>query len=262
MVSIVSANGIDMAYALDGPPNAPVVMFSATMMCHYTIWDKQVEKLATDYRVLRYDTRGHGGSDATTGAYTLNLLADDVASLLEALDIESVHFVGLSLGGFIGQVLTCRHPSIIESLVLCDTASQMPPKSMWDERIELVHREGVKSFPELMVQRWFTETYRDANPHEMEPIKKMIAEMSIDGMIGCCHAVKNMNNESLLKDISVPTLIIVGEHDVSTPVSVAETMHKYISNSELCIIKNAAHVSNFEQPEQFNSALLKFFSNK
>lgn len=251
-----------MTYALDGPSDAPVVMFSATMMCNHTIWDKQVAALSRDYRVLRYDTRGHGGSEATTGAYSLELLADDVAALLEAIDIETVHFVGLSLGGFIGQVLACRHPSIVASLILCDTAYQMPPESMWNERIETVRNEGVQSFPELMVQRWFTRAYHDSNPHEMKPIKTMIANMSVDGMIGCCHAVKNMNNKPLLKDVKTPALIIVGEHDVSTPVAVAEELHKRIAGSEFCVIKDAAHLTNFEQPEQFNDTLIKFLNRK
>ena len=256
----ISANGITMTYALDGPSDASVVMFSATMMCHHTIWDKQVSALVPQYRVLRYDARGHGGSDATTGPYTLDLLADDAVALLEALDIETAHFVGLSFGGFIDQALACRHPGVVTSLVLCDTACQMPPESMWDDRIETVRREGVGSFPELMIQRWFTDAYRDANPHEMEPIKKMIGGMSIDGMIGSCHAVKNMNHAPILKDIKSPTLIIVGEHDISTPLAVAEVLHNGIEGSEFRIIEGAAHVTNFEQPEQFNAVLLEFLN--
>ena len=258
----ISANGITMTYALDGPSDGPVVMFSATMMCTHTIWDKQVAALVPEYRVLRYDTRGHGGSEATTGPYTLDLLADDAVALLKALNIDAAHFVGLSLGGFIGQALACRHPGAVASLVLCDTACQMPPESMWDDRIEAVRREGVGSFPELMVKRWFTDAYRDANPHEMDPIKKMIGAMSIDGMIGCCHAVKNMNNAPILKNIKSPTLIIVGEHDISTPLAAAEVLHSGIKGSELRIIEGAAHVTNFEQPERFNAALLEFLNRK
>ena len=256
----IFANGITMTYALDGPSNAPVVMLSSTMMCTHTIWDKQVAALVPEFRVLRYDTRGHGGSDATPGPYTLELLADDAVALLDGLNIDTAHFVGLSLGGFIGQVLAWKHPGAVASLVLCDTACQMPPESMWDDRIKTVRREGVGSFPELMVKRWFTDAYRDANQYEMESIKKMIGAMSIDGMIGCCHAVKNMNNAPILKNIKSPTLIMVGEHDISTPLVVAEVLHSGIKGSELRIIEGAAHVTNFEQPERFNVALLDFLN--
>ena len=256
----ISANGISMAYALDGPADAPVVMFSTSLMCDHNMWSKQVDDLTSKYRVLRYDTRGHGGSEASPGPYTLDLLADDAAALLAALGIEYAHFVGLSLGGFIGQALACRHPGAVSSLVLCDTACHMPPESMWDERIETARSEGMEPFPEIMVQRWFTQGFRDANPHKMESIKTMIRRTSVDGMVGCCHAAKKMNHAPILKDIAAPTLVMVGEHDPGTPVSAAKVLHDGITGSELRLIDDAAHLSNVEQPKQFNAALLDFLS--
>ena len=256
----ISANGISMAYALDGPADAPTVMFSTSLMCDYRMWDKQVAALAPDYRVLRYDTRGHGRSEATTGPYTLDLLADDVAALLAALDIKTAHFVGLSLGGFIGQALAYRHPDAVASLVLCDTACQMPPESMWDERIDMAQSKGMDPFPEIMVQRWFTDGFREAKSHELEPVRAMVGGTSVDGMVGCCHAAKKMDYAPILKYITAPTLVMVGEHDPGTPVSAAKVLHEGIAGSELRIIDDAAHLTNIEQPEQFNGALLDFLN--
>ncbi len=190
----------------------------------------------------------------------MELLADDAASLLAALDIESAHFVGLSLGGFIGQALACRHPAAVASLVLCDTACQMPPESMWDERIDTALSKGMEPFPEIMVQRWFTDSFRETSPHELEPVRAMVRGTSVDGMVGCCHAAKKMDHAPILKDIAAPTLVIVGEHDPGTPVSAARVLHDGIAGSELRIIDDAAHLTNIEQPDQFNVALLDFLS--
>jgi 3-oxoadipate enol-lactonase len=254
----IQANEISMAYSLDGPEDAPVVMFSTSLMCDHRMWEKQASALVPSYRVLRYDTRGHGGSEATSGEYTMDLLADDAASLLKALGIERVHFVGLSLGGFIGQALTLRHPDIVASLVLCDTACHMPPESMWDDRVGLMRSKGVEPFAEIMVDRWFTEKFRETSPHELEPVKAMIRATSADGFVGCCHAAKNMNFASALGGITKPTLVVVGEHDPGTPVSAARVLHEGIKGSELCIIDDAAHLTNIEKPDEFNAALTKF----
>ena len=258
MCAQIQTNGISMAYALEGPSDAPVVMFSTSLMCDHWMWEKQASAFVPTYRVLRYDTRGHGGSEATSGEYTMDLLADDAASLLSALGIERAHFVGLSLGGFIAQALALRHPERVTSLVLCDTACHMPPESIWDDRIEMARSKGVEPFAEIMVNRWFTESFRDANPLEMEPVKAMIRGTSVDGLVGCCHAAKKMNFASALSGIAKPTLVVVGEHDPGTPVSAARVLHEGIRGSELCIIDDAAHLTNIEKPDEFNAALTEF----
>ncbi len=262
MKTQVQANGISMTYVLDGPDEAPVVMFSTSLMCNHRMWEKQVTALIPEYRVLRYDTRGHGESEMTQGAYTMDLLADDVVALLEALEVRSVNFVGLSLGGFIGQALALKHPEVVSSLVLCDTACHMPPASIWDERIMTAKTSGLEPFSKIMVERWFTEDFRDANPQEIKSVQEMIRGTSVDGLVGCCHAAKCMNFVDQLKDIEAPTLVIVGEHDPGTPVSAAMVLHEGIKESEFCIIKNAAHLTNIEKPNQFNSALIEFLSRR
>lgn len=260
MSAQTQANGISTAYALEGPADAPVIMFSTSLMCDHRMWEKQASALIPIYRVLRYDTRGHGGSESTSDEYSMDLLADDAASLLSALGIERVHFVGLSLGGFIAQALTLRHPDVIASLVLCDTACHMPPESIWDDRIELARSKGVEPFAEIMVDRWFTERFRDASPHELEPVKAMIRGTSVDGFVGCCHAAKRMNFAPALSGITKPTLVVVGEHDPGTPVSAARVLRDGIKGSELCIIDDAAHLTNIEKPDEFNSALTNFLA--
>ena len=260
MNSQIQANGISMNYVLDGPADAPVVMFSTSLMCDHRMWERQVAALVPKYRVLRYDTRGHGGTEMTQGAYTMDLLAEDVVALLTALEVRRVHFVGLSLGGFIAQALALAHPSVVASLVLCDTACHMPPESIWDERIETAKTKGLEPFTNIMVERWFTEDFRDANPRELESVQAMIRRTSVGGLVGCCHAAKRMNFANQLKDIAAPTLVVVGEHDPGTPVSAATVLHEGIEGSEFCIIKNAAHLTNIERPDQFNHALIEFLT--
>ena len=262
MSAHIQANGISMAYTLDGPADAPVVMFSTSLMCDHRMWEKQVAALVPAHQVLRYDTRGHGGSEATSGAYTMDLLADDASSLLLALGIERVHFVGLSLGGFIAQALALGYPDAVASLVLCGTACHMPPESIWDDRIEMARTKGLDPFAKIMINRWFTESFRDANPHEMEPVQAMILGTSVDGLVGCCHAAKMMNFAAALNDITAPTLVVVGEHDPGTPVSAARVLHEGIGKSELRIINDAAHLTNIEKPDAFNGVLTEFLARQ
>jgi len=161
----VSANGISMHYTLNGPASAPVVTLSHSLATDLSMWEPQVAPLTGRYRVLRYDTRGHGGTDAPAGPYTLAQLADDARALLQALGIERTHFVGLSMGGMIGQQLGLRCPELLRSLVLCDTSSRVPAEARpaWDERIGVAEREGMAPHVEPTIGRWFTPSFAAAH---------------------------------------------------------------------------------------------------
>ncbi len=256
----INANGIDIHYRFDGPEDAPVVMLSNSLASNLDMWDPQVEALVGVYRVLRYDTRGHGQTQATPGPYTLELLTDDALALLAALGIERTHFCGLSLGGMIGQVLAASHPTVIRGLVLCDTACTHldEHRSGFVERFRIAEAEGMGALVQPTLERWFTAPYREAQPAVMGKIGKMVASTSIEGYLGCGHAVQTLDVRHYHEKITAPTLIIVGEDDPSTTVASAELVHQGIPSSELVVLPQAAHLSNLEQANRFNEALLGF----
>ena len=260
----ITANGISMNYQLEGPANAPVVTFSHSLATDLSMWNPQVPALASRYRVLRYDMRGHGGTDAPEGPYSLEQLAEDVRALLKALGIARAHFVGLSIGGMIGQVLGLQSPQILHSLIVCDTTSRMPPeaKGMWDDRIRVARAQGMEPHVEPTISRWFTAPFREKRPDVVDPVRAMIRATKPAGFIGCCHAIAALDLTDRLHAINVPTLVIVGEDDPSAPVAAARTIHERIKGSELAILKSASHLSSAEQPEAFNRAVTTFLAKR
>ncbi len=258
MTQTIKANGIDLCYALEGPDGAPVVMLSNSLASNLTMWDAQIAALTDTYRVLRYDQRGHGGTQATKPPYSFDLLVDDAVGLIEALGIEKVHFCGLSMGGMTGQLFGVKYPELLSSLILCDTASQMPDPSVWDDRIAAARENGMKALAPATLERWFTAPYREIQIGEMARVGEMIASTPVDGFVGCCNAIAEMNFTPILKDIRTPTLIIVGADDPSTTVAHSRVIHEAIDGSELCILDQAAHLSNIEQADAFNAALRSF----
>jgi 3-oxoadipate enol-lactonase len=256
----IEANGIKMNYELSGKEGAPSVMLSHSLGCSLVMWDPQVQVLETDYQVLRYDTRGHGHSDAPPGAYSLDMLGEDALGLLDALGIERVHFVGLSMGGMIGQYLALNHADRLEKLVLCDTAALLPQEAqpIWQERIELAREKGAEALLEETLERWFTPSFLRQRPPEVERIRQQFLSTPVDGYIGCSEAIRGLNYLERLSEIKTPTLIMVGEEDPGTPVAAAEAMHQRIAGSRLAVLPSAAHLSNVEQAEGFNSALISF----
>src|SRR2546426_557008 len=256
----VTANGIRMHYALEGPAGAPVVTLSHSLAARLEMWEPQVKALAGRWRVLRYDTRGHGGSDAPSGAYTLDQLAEDARALLGALGIPRTHWVGLSMGGMIGQTLALKAPELFSSLVLCDTSSRIPPeaKPMWDERVHTAETKGMEPLVEGTLARWLTTPFRERGGEVVERVRAMIRSTNPVGYIGCCQAISALNVTDRIGAIKAPTLVIVGEEDQGTPVAASRVMNEQIKGSQLVILKSAAHLSNMEQPEAFTQALVGF----
>jgi len=260
MTSRIVANGIEVSYRLEGTADAPVLMLSNSLLTDYGMWDFQVPALTQKYRLLRYDTRGHGGTQASPGPYSMAMLVADVVGLLDALGIRRVHFLGLSMGGMIAQLLASRHGERLLSVCLCDTACHMPPESVWDERIELAMTRGTAAFVQPMTQRWLTQGYREGHPEILEKLGAMIARTSIDGLVGCAHAIKKMDHSAILPGIKVPALVVVGEHDQGTPVAAAEVLQRGIRQSKLVVIKQAAHLPNIEQAQVFNRVVADFLA--
>jgi len=218
--------------------------------------------LTARFRVLRYDTRGHGGSSASAGAYTLEQLADDAHDLFQALDIDCAHWVGLSLGSLIGQTFALKYPTKLQSLALAGTTSRYPPQAIkaFQERIQNVETGGMDVVTEATLERWFTEPFRKAHPRVMDDIARRIRTTPVAGYIGCCRAVSRINLTERLGEISRPTLVMVGAQDSGTPVAMARTIYHALPGAELVIVPSAAHLLNIEQPQAFNTALLSFLA--
>ena len=253
----VRANGIEHHYTLEGA--GPWLVMSHSLACDSAMWGEQAEPLAKRFKVLRYDTRGHGRSDAPAGAYTLEMLADDAKGLLDALGVREAHWIGISMGGMIGQTLALKHPGALKSLVLADTTSRNPPEvwPMWKERIEVAETKGMEATVESTLARWFTAPYREARPDRIQPIADMIRATPVAGYVGCCHAIPKIDLTARLKEIRVPVLAITGAEDAAAPGTRA--IHENLPGSELVVIPSASHISNIEQPEAFNQALTRFY---
>ncbi|HVQ74517.1 MAG TPA: 3-oxoadipate enol-lactonase [Candidatus Binatia bacterium] len=251
----VSANGIEINYEIEG--EGPVVTMSHSLACNLGMWDEQVRALRNRYRVLRYDTRGHGQTEAPAGAYTLDQLAEDLRGLLGALKIDRTHFVGLSMGGMIGQTFALKHPGVFESLVLCDTTSRYPAQAapLWEERIKTVAAKGMEPMVAPTLERWFTAPFRARKPDMMERVGGMIRNTPVAGYIGCCQAIPKIDVTARLGEVRIPALVIVGEEDPGTPVEMARAIHAALPSAELAILRSASHLSNLEQPEEFTRVL-------
>jgi 3-oxoadipate enol-lactonase len=256
----ILANGIQINYELTGQQEAPMVMLSHSLASSMVMWNPQLDSLESHFQVLRYDMRGHGDSDAPDGAYTLELLAEDAVALLDALGIDSVHFVGLSIGGMIGQGLALNHGDRLKSLALCDTSAIMPDEAqpILQERIAVARASGMADQVDGTLERWFTPQYLQENPPEVEMIRQQIAATPLAGYLGCSEALGGLNYLERLSEIKLATLIMVGEEDPGTPVAASEAIHERIAGSQLVILPSARHLSNIEQADVFNQSLMAF----
>jgi 3-oxoadipate enol-lactonase len=245
-------------YLLEGPENAPVVMFSNSLGTSLAIWENQAAALRGKYRVLRYDTRGHGltdAPDAGEAGYSMDMLADDAAALIKALGLKKVHLCGLSVGGMLGQKLAAKAPELLASLILTDTASQMS-QTIWDERIAAIRKaNSIAGTVDATMERWFTKPFRDRDPIAIAGIRNMYGRTPVAGYLGCAVAIRNMDLRPDDAVIVCPTLILVGEQDPATTVTEARKLNTAIKGSKLTIIPEAAHITVIEQAAAVTRAL-------
>jgi 3-oxoadipate enol-lactonase len=255
-----TVNGIETYYEIHGKQGAPWLAFSHSLACNVRMWDAQIEAFKDRFRILAYDTRGHGNSAAPAGPYTLEAMADDLRALASHLDIQRLHFVGLSMGGMIGQTFAIKYPGIFSSLTLADTTSRYPAEAgpLWQERIRTAESKGMQPLVQPTLDRWFTEPFRQKNADTVREIATAIATTPVAGYAGCCAAIPRINVTARLKEIKCPVLVICGEQDPGTPPAMAREIHDNAPGSKLVMIPQAAHLSNLEQPAAFNRALEGF----
>ncbi|BAI97350.1 3-oxoadipate enol-lactonase [Sphingobium sp. TA15] len=256
---ITTGDGCRIAWRFDGPEGAPVLLLSNSLGTDMGMWDSQIGAWRDRFRILRYDQRGHGRSDAPAGAYSLDRLGRDVIELLDALAIDRVDFCGLSLGGMIGQWLGIRAPERLRRLVIANSSGFMGPPGSWDARIALVREQGMAPLAQASIDRWFTAAFAQAAPDAIATVGAMLQATSPEGYAGCCAAIRDMDMRRTAALISVPTLVVGGSQDPATPPAHSEALARTIPAAELVML-NAAHLSNVEQSAAFADACQSFLA--
>jgi 3-oxoadipate enol-lactonase/4-carboxymuconolactone decarboxylase len=247
-----------MFYLLQGNAGRPVLILSHSISTDHAMWELQVNDLLPHFQILRYDTRGHGASEATAGEYSIEMLGKDILALADTLKISQFAFCGLSLGGAIGQWIAAHAPGRVTHLVLANTSPRFVPRTNWETRIAAVDKGGMSAVVDLAMQRFFSPgTLAKQNPH-VASIRSAFLGTDPVGYMGCCAALRDMNHGDLLKQIKAPTLVISGDRDVSTPWDGhGERLAKEIPGAKVVHLA-AAHLSNVERPHSFTTALLEF----
>ncbi len=254
------ANGARLHYRFDGPENGPVLVLCNSLGTDHTMWDPQVPALARKLRVLRYDRRGHGASAVTPGPYTIEQLGRDALGLLDALGIERVRYCGLSLGGMTGMWLGTHAADRIERLVLCNTAAQIGPPDPWNARIEAVRKGGMAAIESAVMARWFTPGFLARQTPMLGRMREVFLQLSPEGYVACCAAVRDMDQRESIARITAPTLVIAGTHDASTTPAAGQFMVGKIKGARYVEL-DAAHISNVEAADRFTAAVLDFIAD-
>lgn len=244
-------------YEIEGDIDAPVLVLSNSLGTTLDMWLPQMAALTEHFRVLRYDTRGHGQSDVTSGPYTIAQLGGDVVALLDHLNIPRAHFCGLSMGGMTGMWLGIHAPDRIARLVLCNTSAAIGVPEMWNARIAQVRQGGMSSVITAVLERWFTADFLLNAPAQVERVKAMLEHASVEGYAANCAAVRDMDQRADLGRIAAPTLVIGGKHDKSTPPEHGELIAKSIPGARYVEL-NAAHLSNWEAAQAFTQQVQNF----
>jgi 3-oxoadipate enol-lactonase len=255
----IKANGINVNYQVDGPEGAPWIVFSNSLATDLSMWDEQAAQLRGRFRVLRYDQRGHGGTDAPASRYTFDLLIDDVVALLDALTIERTHFAGLSMGGATALGLAERHAGRVDRVIVCDSGCASTPASaqQWEERIVAAQKGGMEPLVESTVARWFPAETVAANPPHLDKVRAMIRATPVNGFIGCAAALANHDFASAAGTVTRPVLFLVGEKDGATPAAMRK-LNAALPGSAFAELPGAGHISNLDDPAGFNRAIGDF----
>jgi 3-oxoadipate enol-lactonase len=257
IVSFVRAGFGNVYYDVAGPPGAPVVAFGNSLGTNVHVWDAVYAPFVERFRVLRFDMRGHGLTEAGAGT-DMAALASDVVALLDALEIPRVHYIGLSIGGMIGQRLAAEYPTRVESLVLTATANRIGSESVWNDRIAAAHAGGMSALVDGVLARWFTpETHRD-RPDLIRGYATMLSRTPVEGYVAACAAIRDADLAADDSRIACPTLAIAGAEDLVTPPGDAYALRDAIRGATCVVIDGAAHIVPAERPTAFVDAAIPF----
>jgi 3-oxoadipate enol-lactonase len=258
MPFMTMSDGCALHYRFDGVDGAPVIMLSNSLGSTLEMWEPQVVALMDRYRVLLYDNRGHGRSQAPQGPYTLERIATDARELIEGLGVGPVLWCGVSLGGMVGMWLAANAPHVLRRAILANTSALLGPPEMWNQRIALVEQEGMAAVATAVAQRWLTPRFAVEYPDLTARLTRMIADTPPQGYVAAAAAVRDMDLRASLPSIALPVLVIAGSEDPATPCGMGEQIASNIKGARFAILE-AAHLSNIEQPEEFNRLMRNFF---
>lgn len=256
MMRTIQVNGADLHVALSGPEQGPAVMFSNSLGTDLRVWDELIPHLPQGLRLVRYDKRGHGLSEETPGPYSIELLADDAAALIEALGLRNVVFVGLSIGGLIGQSLAARRPDLLAGLVISNSAAKIGDAPMWDARIEAIPQNGLGSIAAPTMERWFSPAFRAEGRDA--PWRRMLSRQPEGGYIACCSAIAGADLTAAARGLALPVQVIAGGHDGSTPPDLVRATAGLIPGARFDLIEDAAHIPCVETPAALAAILSRF----
>jgi 3-oxoadipate enol-lactonase len=256
----VKANGITINYQVDGPEGAPWVVFSNSLATSIAMWDDQAEALKDKFRVLRYDQRGHGSTDAPAGRYTYDMLLADAIGLIDALSIKKAHFGGLSMGGATALGLAERHPDRFDRIMVFDSPCQSTPQSsqQWEERIAVAQKQGIEALVEPTIARWVPADILATKAPHVDKIRAMIRATPVNGFIGCAAALADHDYASAVATVKHPVLFLTGEKDgAAAPM---QKLHEKLAGSRYVTLPRAGHISNMDSPAQFTKAVRDFLA--
>jgi 3-oxoadipate enol-lactonase len=253
-----------LRYALCGPRsgNSPrhTVVLSHALGCDLSMWNALADTLAEECRVIAYDHRGHGKSEVPAEPYSMEELADDAARIIREAQADPVVWIGISMGGMVGQELALRHPELVSALVLANCTSRYPEEAQtaWQQRIVTVEQQGVPGIIEATLQRFFSPAFHEKDPKTVDAFRRRLLSTELQGYLGCCYAVRDINTTGRLPQIAVPVQIIASEYDQGTPADMAKIMAEHIPYARLAILPDAAHLSAIEQPDAFSRIVASF----
>jgi 3-oxoadipate enol-lactonase len=258
----VAVNGTELHVTLAGDDSRPALFLNHSLATNHEMWGMQLPVFARHFRVVAFDMRGHGASTAPAGTYSMDQLADDVVALADHLNLKTFHFLGLSIGGLVGQSLGLRHGGRLQKLILSSTFTgpvNAEGKKGWDERIAMARAHGMQSQVEVTMARWLSADFQQAAPHSAQWIRDLIAETPIDGFCGCAAAIRDMNLEpNALKSIMTPTLVIAGEKDPGATPAAGQRIVEAIAGAQFFVLPGGYHLGNVEFPHHFSERALEF----
>ena len=245
-------------YKLTGTPNSPVIVLSNSLGARYSMWDDLVPLLLPYFRVLQYDTRGHGASDKPDGPYTIDALGRDVIDLMDQLEIDKAYYSGLSMGGLIGQWLAIHHGERFYKIALSNTAAKIGERQSWLDRIELIRAQGMQAICDATMEKWFSARFKEESPKKYHNFRAMFLAADVQGYCGCCHALAGADFSEDIARVDVPVLVIAGDEDPVTTVMQSQFLVERIPNAQLLVI-NGRHLLNAEHPRRYAEGLIDFF---
>jgi 3-oxoadipate enol-lactonase len=257
---VETGSGLRMAVAASAPTAGPTLLFSNSIGTSMDLWRDVVRLMPSDARVICYDARGHGRSDVDPSAFTLEDLADDMRRILDAFDVSEAWICGTSLGGMIAMQMALSHPDRVEGLVLANTALSFPPASLWEDRCKAAAEGGMSPLAGATLERWLTQSFRDANPERAAEVADMFTATPVEGYISCCRVLGSAAIAPDISHLEQPVLVIAGEHDRSSPVARAEEIVSAIDGARLAIL-DTAHLAAIEKPAEFVQVVKNFMES-